>query len=172
MTKQYVTLLYPMNYMKKLIFFLRKKRKKILSLLEDIDLKIEHLGGLAIPGCLTKRDIDIQIRVDKKDFQKVCEYMESYVEIKRKDIWTLDKAIFKKDTKEFPVDYIVTVNGSESGMYYFGGRDILINNLDVLEEYNQLKRNFESKRYKEYRTAKTEFWHKILKKYFGFSKII
>lgn len=142
----------------------------LFKLLDEFSIKIEQYGGSSIPGSLTKRDIDIQIRVEEKDFQDIVKIINNYAEGKRRDIWTDKLALFKND-KQFPLDYVITINGSEEELYYFGARDLLLGDHILLEEYNELKKSFEGKSYGNYRIAKKLFWQRILKEKLGLSRV-
>jgi len=151
--------------------FFQEEKNNLLKILDNFSVSIEHFGGSSIPGSLTKRDVDIQIRTQNKDFLQVVEKIKYYADIKRKDLWTENLALFKNDSKTFPVDYIITTNGSEAEQYYFGGRDLLLKDPKLLIEYNNLKKSFEGKQYKNYREAKTNFWRKTLKEKLGLKNV-
>lgn len=146
------------------------EKNNLLKLLQGFYIKIEQYGGSSIPGSLTKRDIDIQIRVDEKDFKSIVKIINNYAEVKRHDIWTDKLALFKNE-KQFPLDYVVTINGSEEELYYFGARDLLLKNKTLLNEYNKLKISFEGKSYEGYRIAKKSFWQRVLKEKLGLSHV-
>jgi GrpB-like predicted nucleotidyltransferase (UPF0157 family) len=54
------------------------------------------------------------------------------------------------------VDFLVTVIDSKHD-HFHKIRDFFINNPDILEKYNNLKRKYDGKRYDEYRQAKLAF---------------
>jgi GrpB-like predicted nucleotidyltransferase (UPF0157 family) len=140
--------------------YFNKEIKNLRGLLGHLVVGFEHVGGTAIPGALTKKDVDIQIRISKEDFSKVIELMKTCNKIKKLEIWTQNKAIFKNKEKDFSTDYLVTVVNSDADVYY-KARELLKNNSQLLSKYNKLKKSFEGKTYMEYRPAKDSFWREI-----------
>lgn len=117
---------------------------------------VQHVGSSSIPGAIGKLDLDFQIRVDKQDFEKTIEILNSNFKEKQKKLWTEDFAIFKTIKNNIPIDMVVTTKNS----IYDDGykvRDELKSNKKLLEEYNKLKMEYHGKLYSEYSKAKYEF---------------
>lgn len=129
------------------------EKKKLEKIIPNTD--IQHVGSSSIPGALGKFDIDIQIRVEQGRFEEILTIMQNLYHINHKEIWTNELAIFK-DRRENDVDLMLTVIGSKYDEYY-KLRDYFIANPDALEQYNDLKKQYEGKPYHEYRSAKTAF---------------
>jgi len=59
------------------------QKERILHLIPDAD--IQHVGSTSIPNSLTKGDIDIQVRVDQKQFTQAVEALSAVYESKRRE---------------------------------------------------------------------------------------
>lgn len=119
---------------------------------------IQHVGGTSIPRSLTKKDVDIQIRVFSTHFNQAVEALKKYYVTKHARLWTDSFAIFKNlDGREMPVDYMLTTIGSVYDNFY-KVRDFFIANPNILKKYNDLKKQYEGKSYDKYRLAKNEFF--------------
>ncbi|MEK7186950.1 MAG: GrpB family protein [Patescibacteria group bacterium] len=138
--------------------FFHSEKQKLMELFKGFEVKLEHVGGSSIPGCLTKKDVDIQVIIQRDDLPAIIEILKTYGKIKNPENWTENKAIFKGIEKSFPTDYLVTVLGTDAEYQYRGARDALKNDPLLLKRYNNLKRKFEGKYYKEYRPEKRNFW--------------
>ena len=117
---------------------------------------IQHVGSSSIPGAIGKLDLDFQIRVEEKDFEKVIDILNSNFKEKRKELWKEGFAIFKTIKNNIAIDLVVTVKDSIYDDCY-KVRDELRSNKNILEEYNKLKMKYQGKPYSEYSKAKCEF---------------
>lgn len=151
--------------------FFKVEKEELLKQLVGIPVAVEHIGGSTVPGSLTKIDVDIQVRVDRDNFQPVIERMKNYATVNHPNIWTDDRAIFKIREKKFETDYIVTVLGSESDACYPGVRDLLMSDPQLLKDYNNLKKSFEGKPYKDCRVAKKQFWIPVFRNRLGLKEV-
>ncbi|MFA5933773.1 MAG: GrpB family protein [Candidatus Paceibacterota bacterium] len=151
----YVVNFYPSEDIREEMEDVFNKEKAVLEgLLPNVI--IEHVGSSAIPGALSKKDLDIQIRVLPHQFQDVLAIMNSNFLQKHPHLWTDDFAIFKSHEYQAPLDYMITVIDSKKDDFH-KVRDFFKNHPEFLAEYNELKRAYEGKMYSEYRKAKTEF---------------
>lgn len=124
---------------------------------------IHHVGSTAIPGALTKGDIDLVIRVPEEIFDNAVQSLKGSYKINQPNNWTRSFASFKDD-KHFalPIDIqLVTINAMEDPFLIH--RDKLRDDRDLLDAYNELKRTFEGKDMSEYRKAKRAFFEKLNK---------
>jgi len=151
--------------------FFKKESELLGNLLSGISVVFEHVGGASIPGSLTKKDIDIQIIVQKKDLSYVIEQLKKYGQAKNLENWNESKAIFNSKGKKFSTDYLVSVSETDAERQYWEARDVLINNPVLLKKYNDLKHSFEGKLYKDYRPAKKNFWETIYKEQLNINDI-
>jgi GrpB-like predicted nucleotidyltransferase (UPF0157 family) len=118
---------------------------------------IEHVGSSAVPGALTKKDLDIQIRVPGKYFPKAVLILCDLLAIHHREIWNEQFAVFTGHDKDIHIDYMVTVIDSPYDTFY-KVRDYLRTHPDMLERYDALKLEYEGKEYLEYSRAKVEFF--------------
>ena len=132
-------------------------KEKILNELPNAD--IQHVGSTAIPGSITKGDLDIQVRVSKEEFLKARKYFEKLYEVNQPENWSDTFASFKDDNSfELPLGIQLTVIGSEDDKLFQGQLKLLIENPGILEEYNQMKRGFEGKDINDYYKARSDFF--------------
>lgn len=125
---------------------------------------IQHAGSTAIPRSLTKGDVDIVIRSSREDFQNVKEKLLSLFEVNQKENWSEYFASFKDD-KSFSLPLGIQLVIKESPTDYFTKvRDALIRDMDLLQEYNDMKKRNNGKDMKTYRKEKAAFFKKILSK--------
>jgi len=126
------------------------------------DAEIHHIGATAVPGALTKGDLDVLLRVSPERFPAVVDRLKRDFQIKQPNNWTPQFASFGSDTKfELPVGIQVVVNGSENDFLLYL-RDHLVRHPKALAEYNRLKMANADKGPEEYWKAKNEFLQKIL----------
>lgn len=140
-----------------------KQKSELEKLLPPAD--IQHVGSCAVPGAMGKFDIDIQIRVTREQFKDTIDILTKHFTLKHPNLWTENLAIFSNN-KEYLIDIMVTVIGSEKDKIYYLIRDALIENPDLLTRYNNMKMECEGKTYEEYRNVKQKFLvEEILGKY-------
>lgn len=136
-----------------------KQKKRILSVVPNAE--VHHIGSTAIPGSVTKGDLDVNVRVQKKDFADAIEQLKLLYEINQPENWTEDFASFKDDINlEIDFGLQLTVIGSPEDDFV-KLRDILIGNSKLLAQYNAMKTKYESKNMDEYRKEKAEFFQKL-----------
>ena len=130
----------------------------VINLLKEIIpfSDVQHVGSSSVPGSIGKLDLDFQIRVDEKDFEKTIDILNSNFEEKQKILWKEGFAIFKTIKNNIPIDLVVTIKDSIYDDCY-KVRDELRSNKSLLEEYNKLKIKYQGKPYSEYSKAKREF---------------
>lgn len=137
-----------------------KEWKKILRVIPNAD--IQHIGSTAIPGSLTKGDLDIQVRVKQKDFKKTQNALSKMYKPNKGNPPTKTYASFKDNDTKIPLGIQLTVIGLKEDNFT-ALRDILVSNRKHLERYNAMKKRHHGKSMKEYRKAKGRFIEKILK---------
>ncbi len=134
----------------------KSEKQKLHGLLPDAD--IEHVGGTAVPGLISKGDLDINIRVRPEDFEKAKKVLETIYEINQPENWSKGFASFKDDARELGIQ--VTAIGSLED-YFVAQRDYLKSHPEKVAELNKLKEKFEGKSMDEYRKEKGEFFEKL-----------
>ena len=147
-----------------------KERKRILRAIPSAD--IQHIGSTAIPGSLTKGDLDIQVRVEQKDFEKAQNALSKMYKPNKGNPPTKTYASFKDADMEIPLGVQLTVIGSKEDNFT-ALRDILVSDEKHLQTYNALKKRYQGKSMREYRKAKGAFVERVLQtKPFTFSETV
>ncbi len=139
--------------------FLREK-KKILRIAPNAD--IQHVGSTAVPGSLAKGDLDIQVRVTEKDFERAKKAIAKLYKPNKGNPPTKTYASFKNDSVKVPLGVQLTVIGSKEDDFSIL-RDILLGDDKLSQKYNALKKRCQGKPMREYRKAKGKFFEKIIK---------
>jgi GrpB-like predicted nucleotidyltransferase (UPF0157 family) len=137
-----------------------KEQKRILRVIPNAD--IQHIGSTAIPGSLTKGDLDIQVRVKQKDFEKAQNALSKMYKPNKGNPPTKTYASFKDNDAKIPLGAQLTVIGSKEDNFT-DLRDILVSNKKHLRAYNALKEQYQGESMREYRKAKGKFVERILK---------
>ena len=88
-----------------------KEQKRILRVIPSAD--IQHIGSTAIPGSLTKGDLDIQVRVKQKDFEKAQNALSKMYKPNKGNPPTKTYASFKDDSAKIPLGIQLIVIGSK-----------------------------------------------------------
>lgn len=127
---------------------------------------ISHVGATSIPGCLTKGDVDLVIRVEPKAFPAARSAMdERYV----KNLGSprdRNFASYTDDSGPFPLGVQLVVRGSEYDTFHRFA-DNLRRSQPLLESYNALKRSHEGADMEAYRKAKANFIERTLARAHG-----
>jgi GrpB-like predicted nucleotidyltransferase (UPF0157 family) len=124
--------------------------------------EIEHIGATAIPGALTKGDLDIMVRVPAAEFPHAIAQLKTSFSIKQPENWNDSFASFGEDTAyPLPLGVQLVARDSESDFFIFV-RDYLIQNPDALTAYNKLKLDHAGQGAEAYWQAKNRFLSAIL----------
>lgn len=124
--------------------------------------EIEHIGATAVPGSITKGDVDVLVRVSPTAFQTSADILKAHFSIKQPSNWTQGFASFGDDVGyDFPLGIQLVAKNSENDFLIYL-RDYLISNPDFLSEYNQLKIRHADEGPDAYWKAKDSFFTKIL----------
>lgn len=136
------------------------------NIFKENRFKIEHVGSTAIKDLLSKPVVDIAIGVDDlnsfKKYYSLLNKRYTITEQKEKE----EILLVKENEKEtFCLIHVLFVNSERyTNMIKF--RNILINNLDILKKYENLKIDL-AKKYKndrkKYTKSKNEFINEVLK---------
>jgi GrpB-like predicted nucleotidyltransferase (UPF0157 family) len=121
---------------------------------------VEHVGGTAVPGCLTKGDLDIQVRVPEADFDTAVAALESLYSPDPHNPASSGIASFADPEGRPPLGVHVTmIKGPED--HFHALRDLLVARPDLAAALNDLKRSFEGRSMDEYRDAKAAWIARI-----------
>lgn len=134
-----------------------------LAALLPADAELHHIGATAIPGAVTKGDVDVLVRVSSGLFLPTVEALRPHFEVKQPVNWTSDFASFGDDTgHELPLGIQVVVRESENDFLLYL-RDYFIFNQAALEAYNRLKLEHAGEGSAGYWAAKSAFLGNILR---------
>lgn len=117
---------------------------------------IQHVGSTAIPGSLTKGDLDIQIRVAPDDFARAAEVLSRLYETNKGSIRTETFHAFQDERSDPPLGIQLTAIGSEYD-FFWKVRDVLLMNEEYRSQYDDLKKAYAGKNMDDYREAKNRF---------------
>ncbi len=124
--------------------------------------ELHHIGSTAIPGSVTKGDIDILFRIAQSQFASVSDLLQRHFLIKQRVNWNPHFASFGDDTSYgIPVGIQLVAKDSESDFFLFQ-RDYLLTHPEAVEEYNRLKLAHAADGPDRYWKAKNEFFARIL----------
>lgn len=134
-------------------------RLRLLALLPDAD--VQHIGSTAVPGSLTKGDLDIQLRVSADTFAAADALLAQHYERNLGSAHSPTFSSFKDDTTDPPLGIQLTVAGAPED-FFCRIRDYLIAHPEEHERYNTLKRRFQGALMTDYRAAKSAFMESLL----------
>lgn len=136
-----------------------QERERILSVLPNAE--VHHIGSTAIPGAITKGDLDVNIRVKEGEFKGAVEQLKKLYAISQPYNWTEHFASFKSGDLEIDFGVQLTAIDTKDDTFLLF-RDTLIKNPTLVEEYNELKVRFEGGSMDEYRKEKSKFCEKVV----------
>lgn len=126
------------------------------------DAEVHHIGATALPGALTKGDVDVLVRVPPARFPAVVEELRRHFAVKQPANWTDSFASFGEDSGyELPLGIqVVAEDGREDFFLYL--RDYFLAHSEALREYDRLKEQHAPGGAEAYWRAKCEFLGAIL----------
>jgi GrpB-like predicted nucleotidyltransferase (UPF0157 family) len=134
---------------------------QLAALLPDAEL--HHIGATAIPGSVTKGDVDVLVRVSSEEFPQAVDVLRQRFAVKQATNWTGNFASFGDDSQyALPLGIQLVVKNSDVDFLLFL-REYFIFNADALEEYNRLKLAHSKDGAEGYWRAKDLFLSKILR---------
>lgn len=138
-----------------------KEQKNIISDLIP-SAKIEHIGSTAIPGSITKGDLDMNIRILKENFNHTIKVLKKLYEINQPENWTENFASFKSRINGTDLGIQLTILSS-SADDFVKLRNVLIKSPDLTKEFNLIKQTYNGKDIDEYRKEKAKFFERLRK---------
>ena len=137
-------------------------RRDVVALLPAAE--VEHVGATAVPGALTKGDVDLLVRVPERDFAEAVLILRKRYVVHQPHNWTRTLASFKAPgASDPPVGIQLVVAGSDADGFFGPFRDALINDPALLAEYNELKLHLDGLDYESYTERKGEFVENVLR---------
>jgi len=136
-----------------------KVQSQVLTLVPTAD--VQHVGSTAIPGSLTKGDLDVQVRVTESEYPAAKAQLSKMYSVNLGG-FAADDAISFEHSSSLPTlgIHLTVIGGSADIQWKF--RDLLAASPALREQYDQLKRQFEGGLMEEYRSAKAEFVSRAL----------
>lgn len=129
-------------------------RQRLSVLLPSAE--IHHIDSTAVPGSLTKGDLDVQVRVRADAFARADAVLAGHYARNEASDRTGTFSSFKEDGGDPALGIQLTaIDGPED--FFRRLRDYLRAHPEANERYNALKRRFEGARMDEYRAAKAAF---------------
>lgn len=123
--------------------------------------EILHVGATAVPGVLTKGDLDIAIRVPDADFEEADAALAPRYTRDTGSIRTLDFSAFEAPAETPPLGIqLAVIDGPYDEFHSFAGA--LRANPPLVEAYNELKQLFDGQPMETYRAAKALFIQAVL----------
>lgn len=137
-------------------------RRAVLALVPCAE--VEHVGATAVPGALTKGDVDLLVRVGEPEFPTAVEALRRRYAIHQPHNWTPTLASFKASgAAELEVGIQLVAEGSDADRFFGPFRDALMNTPALLAEYNQLKLRLDGLDYERYTEQKGQFIERVLR---------
>ncbi|MED4071945.1 GrpB family protein [Priestia endophytica] len=137
-----------------------EEKAKLQSLLPHAE--IHHVGSTAIPGSLTKGDVDIQVIVNQEDFNSSKEILVKYYDVNAGSVSDVTFISFKEDDRNPPLGIQLTVRNSSLDIFW-KITSVLRENENLRQQYDQIKQEFNGRSMEEYREAKERFFINLMK---------
>ncbi|MDX5935188.1 GrpB family protein [Acidithiobacillus thiooxidans] len=128
------------------------------------DARFEHIGASAIPGAISKGDLDICIVVDALKHRDTVEALEAlgYV-VKTGTLRTPELCMLVSPRRDLDIALQIVAAGSEFE-FFMHFRDALLANACLVHQYNEIKRKFASFSPDCYRNEKAKFILSVLER--------
>lgn len=117
--------------------------------------RIEHVGSTAVPGSLTKGDLDICVTVEGEEFERASRVLAGRFEIHQPENWSATLASFTASPEDgIDVGIQLVPAGSADELHFVGWRDRLRADPGLRARYDDAKRRHQADGMDAYRTAK------------------
>ena len=117
--------------------------------------RVEHVGSTAVPGSLTKRDLDICVIVAGEEFERASRVLGERFAIHQPENWTPTLASFTAPPEDgVDVGVQLVPAGSADERHFVGWRDRLRADPELRARYDELKRRHQAEDMNAYRAAK------------------
>jgi GrpB-like predicted nucleotidyltransferase (UPF0157 family) len=118
--------------------------------------EIYHVGSTAVPGSLTKGDLDILVRVNAEDFRAAEVTVAAMFAPNLGSFRSEEFAAFLDASTDPELGIQLVERGGEADNFLIW-LDHLKSNPELRQQYDDLKRRFEGGSMDEYREAKAQF---------------
>ncbi|WP_028115617.1 GrpB family protein [Ferrimonas senticii] len=151
-------LLSPQYYQPQCLRWFRHFKRQIAAILPQA--RIEHIGSSAIPGALSKGDLDIFIGLSQSEIDKAVPLLAALGFAEKLETLRTQQLCMLEHI-ELPVALQLVANGSEFEFFLLF-RDRLRANPQWLAQYNRLKQQCQQLSASEYRQRKSAFIQMVL----------
>ncbi len=132
------------------------QRERIARLVPEAETV--HVGSTAVPGALTKGDVDLMVRVAADAFEAAVRALRSGYAVHQPENWTPTYASFvDPDATDPPVGVQLVVAGSKDEALFEPFVAALRDDPALLAEYNALKSRLDGSDYERYTREKGDF---------------
>ena len=118
--------------------------------------EILHVGSTAIPGTLTKGDLDIEVRVSSDEFHEADRLLDELFDRNTGSFRSDEFSAFHDSTSNPELGVQLVVVGSVPDNF-LAWRHLLECDAELRREYDNLKKRFEGQSMESYRAAKAQF---------------
>ena len=125
--------------------------------------EIEHVGSTAVPGCLTKGDIDVLVRVTRPDFGASMLALDQMLTRSTRNERTDEYAEYDYAFDGIAASVQLVVAGSGLDNHFHGLKAILTSDEEALAKFNVLKTRCAGGSMTAYRGAKANLIESFLK---------
>ncbi len=120
--------------------------------------RIEHIGATAVPGALTKGDLDLMVSVAPGDFEAAVVALRRRYAVNQPGNWSPRFASFEQlPSGAVPVGVQLVVLGSRDEKLFTEWRDRLRGDPELRQRFNAFKRGQTGAEPDEYIAAKARF---------------
>ncbi|WP_264073582.1 GrpB family protein [Rhodopseudomonas palustris] len=130
-------------------------KQQLIAVLPNTS-EILHIGATSVPGCLTKGDLDIVVRVERKDFHATEAALAARYARNSGSVRTNEFAAFEDDACTPHLGIQLTVKGGEFDVFHQFAAALRADPA-LVERYNELKRAHDGQPMDRYRAAKDAF---------------
>ena len=117
--------------------------------------RVEHVGSTAVPGSLTKGDLDICVIVTGGEFERASRVLAERFRIHQPENWSPSLASFTAPSEDgIDVGVQLVPAGSPDERAFVGWRDRLRSDPDLRARYDEAKRRHRASGMDAYRAAK------------------
>jgi ribosomal protein S18 acetylase RimI-like enzyme/GrpB-like predicted nucleotidyltransferase (UPF0157 family) len=125
--------------------------------------EVEHIGATAVPGSLTKGDLDLMVRVPAELYDEALAALDGAFERNHPEEWTPSLASFnERPEAELPAGIQLVAAGSVADRAFAEWRGRLRSDPGLLGRYNDFKTRHAGDDYEAYTQAKGELIEAVL----------
>ncbi|CCE01692.1 GrpB family protein [Bradyrhizobium sp. STM 3809] len=124
--------------------------------------EILHIGATAVPGCLTKGDLDVVVRVDRDDYPAAEAKLADRFLRNRGSVRNEEFAAFEDPNRVPHLGIQLTTKGSDLDLFHLFTA-ALVANPELVGRYNAIKLAYHGRPMDEYRAVKDAFVSEVLR---------